>query len=109
MTSEVFLKLFQITMRLSIVEKIALRSYLYGQMLSGARTPEQSHNSTIKALEDSAVSIEHMYLSDPVFAHLPDAQRALLADEFRELIDDMKSYVDSLKADIDFQLNKQKK
>lgn len=76
-----------------IVERFALRAYLIAQLPAGGRSFEEILAATLKVLEETAITLETTSLSDPYLRGWSDARRAQYADEFREMIDEMKSFV----------------
>lgn len=79
--------------RLMLVERFALRAYVSGPVLADKMTLDQSLSVISKAIEENAKELELMILSDPALSNLTDAQRVLHAEEWREMMDEMKAYV----------------
>jgi hypothetical protein len=97
MDPETALEFFRLRMRAEIMQVLVLRTYVIAQfLLAPDKGASASVQSTLAVLEETAAFVDQHFLADPVYRGLDDAQRALYADEFREIVEDMKSSVSSM-------------
>jgi hypothetical protein len=97
-SDDLSLELFRIKAHASMIEGLVLKLHI---LLGVSSSPsdkgllQRSLAATLQVLEEAAKSAEQTYLSDPsIQAH--EAVRSLYAYEFREMVDKMKSRVNSL-------------
>jgi hypothetical protein len=92
MASEASLADFRLKVRLLILQELTLRSF------AGINALIEQDNGlgkqrTIEVLEASAKYAENHFLSAPSFGQMSAEERALYADEVREMIEEMKASV----------------
>ena len=85
------LELFRVKARLHLIERLCLKAYIVGVALSTEVPYAQAHEHTIEALEQAA-SLGEIGLLEKY----GDISGALPADEFREIVEELKEYVRSL-------------
>lgn len=84
---------FALRVRLSVLEALVLKMNLVLQMVIDPKLGiDGSHQMILMALESTAAEVEREYLASPLYARLTDAERALLAEETREVIESLKSF-----------------
>jgi hypothetical protein len=92
------LRLFHLRVRGDLLER--LLSGLYGAMLplvqagNGVSAPIQW--ALLLALESLAQSSERDLLHAPELSSLDDSERALFADEFRDVVSELRTFVENL-------------
>ena len=96
MDSRTALELTKLKMQLQILETLVLRHDVLVPVFSGKQDIASSVQRTLKVLEESASFVELHFLSDPSSQDLDVAERALYADEFREIVERMKAYVKTI-------------
>jgi hypothetical protein len=87
------LEITRLKLRLLILEHLVLRHDFAFPVMMGQQTVEESRERLLTVLEESVAVLERTFLTRPDFAGLSESERALYADEARELVDYMKSYV----------------
>jgi hypothetical protein len=99
-TSDDDLQIFRLRVRGELLEK--LLSALYGGVLGsipgGRESAAPIRSALLLALEWHAESSDEDLLRHPVpeLGALDDSERALLADEFRDVVSELKSFVEGL-------------
>jgi hypothetical protein len=96
MDSETALEFTKLKMQVRILQNLVLRLDVMVPFLTGKQGFDASRERTLAVLKESASDGEHGLMSDPDFKDLGSAERALYADEFREILEVMKSYVSGL-------------
>ena len=96
MDAESALEFSRLKMRVGILESLVLRNDVAVPVLVGKQTLSESAQRTLSVLEETASYVERQLLGDSVFQSLDDSERALYADEFREIVERMKSYVSEI-------------
>jgi hypothetical protein len=85
------LELFRVKARLHLIERLCLKAYIVGAALSTEVTFAQARKDTLEALEEAASDGETGLLRK-----YGDISGALPADEFREIVEELKEFVRSL-------------
>jgi predicted RNase H-like HicB family nuclease len=86
------LKIFRVQARVLFLERVLLNSAVLTLARTGA-TLEQAKKMLTDALEGDKEQVEQQLLHRPGY---DPVEIALLHDEFSEIVDDLKSYIDSL-------------
>ena len=83
---------FSQQVRLGVLEALVLKMNLMLQMMIEPNLGiDGSHQMILTALESTASEVEREYLASPLYSGLTDAERALLAEETREVIESLKN------------------
>lgn len=85
--------LSRLKMRAFISETILMRLYAVSLRQAGQLDAAGARAASEKALEELAHSIELKILSSPEWAAFADAERAHHADEFREIVAELKNLI----------------
>lgn len=96
MDSRTALELSKLKMQVEILQTLVLRHDVTIPVLVAKQSPKESKQRTLKLLEETALVAENHFLSDPKYQDLDPSERALYADEFRETVEKMKEYVNSI-------------
>jgi hypothetical protein len=94
MASKDSLDSFRLSVRLLILQELTLRSFA-GVTFLLEQDNDLAKRQTIAVLESSAENAEHHFLSSSSFGPMSAEERALYADEVREIIDEMKASVNT--------------
>jgi hypothetical protein len=94
--SRLLLEIAKLKLHVLLLQTIVLRNDLILRQAEGRQTPSEAVHESLAGLEAAATAIEALFLSDPAYRRLHAAERAQLADEFRELVEFVKSSVVNL-------------
>ena len=96
--------------RINLLEALVLKLHLVLPVMTGSTPDIQSSlKLSERALEGDALTLETTYLSDPFFSDLSAEQRALLADEMREMMESVKAHLRSVASSLSKQLDASQK
>jgi hypothetical protein len=85
------LMLYRLNVRVQLLER-AFYTFAVSALMNQGATPEQAHEILSEPLEQDATQI----LSDlPGLSRYKPAQNALLMEEFREIVSDLKALIKS--------------
>lgn len=93
---EVSLEIFRLRARLMLMQGMLLKLYLAAPNEIDRAQARANQADLLRELDGEAARGEQVYLSAAELARLSDAQRAMYADEYREIVEQMKSFVANL-------------
>jgi hypothetical protein len=93
---EVALEIFRLRARVMLMQGMLLKLYVAGPPVISRARAQANRAELLKELERDGKKGDQVYLSDPALSHLSDAERAMYAEEYREIVEQMKSFVKNL-------------
>lgn len=93
---EMALEITRLKMRTSILQTLLLQTMLFAPAETSEESLRSNQRRTLQQLDEISLVLQLAYLNFPGVSG-SDAERALHADELREIVEQMKSYISSIK------------
>ena len=90
------MEIFRLRSRVMLIQGLLLKLYVASPSEVTHVDARANRREILRELDGYSQSADRVYLSDPDLAHLSDSERAMYAEEYREIVEQMKSFVKGL-------------